>query len=104
MSLPVPNPETIALLQSFGYGIAQNLIASAIVEWKKLKDDRHAQENATWLENFEHSKPLESRIADAVCEAFSQLNLSRARFQIFLSLASDPIFGSELARQILADR
>jgi hypothetical protein len=69
MSFPVPDPETIVLLQSFGYGIAQSLIASAIVEWKKLKDDRLAQENTGWLGNVEHSKALQTRIAQSVIYA-----------------------------------
>jgi len=75
MNIPVPDPETIALLQSFGYGMAQNLISSAIVEWKKLKDDKNAQENTAWLENVEHSKPLEDRVVQSVCEAHRKIDL-----------------------------
>src|SRR5688572_33490555 len=104
MNIPVPDPETIALLQSFGYGIAQNLIASAIVEWKKLKDDRGAQESVTWLAKAEHAKPLENRIGQSVCEALRNLNLTKKQFELLLPLASDPILGGELVRQILADR
>jgi tetratricopeptide (TPR) repeat protein len=103
MSLPVPDPETIALLQSFGYGIAQNLIASAIVEWKKLKDDRQAQDNAAWLSTVEHSKRLETRIGQNVCTAFHRLNLSREHLNLLLPLATDAVLNAELTKQIIAD-
>jgi len=76
----------MALFQSFGYGFAQNLIASAVVEWKKLKDDKHAQESAAWLEKVEHSKPLENRIVETVSEALRNLNLTKAQFELVLPL------------------
>ena len=63
--------ETISLLQGFGYGIAQNLIASIIVEGKKLKDDKRALENAELLEQHDHSKPLENRIVQRICKHFA---------------------------------
>jgi tetratricopeptide (TPR) repeat protein len=97
-------PETISALQGFGYGIAQNLIASLIVEGKKLKDDRKAHERAALLESYEHSKPLEERIAQKVCEGLRNLNLEKQQFELLLPLASDSMIGGELARQILADR
>lgn len=97
------SPEAILTLQGFAYGIAQNLISSAIVEWKKLKDDRKAQENAAWLEKVEHSKPLENRVVQAVCEAFRNSRFTNEQLQLVLPLSSDPLFGSELAQQILAD-
>ena len=98
------DPETILTLQGFAYGIAQNLIASIIVEGKKLKDDRQVLENAALFERHEHSKPLEDRIVQRVCEALRNLNLNKPGFDLLLPLASDAIFGGELARQILADR
>jgi len=56
------------------------------------------------LERHEHSKPLEDRIAQKVCEALRNLNLNKQQFDLLLPLASDPILGGELARQILAER
>lgn len=100
----MPDPETILVLQGFGYGIAQNLIASIIVEGKKLKDDQKALESVALLESHEQSKPIQERIAQKVCEALRNLNLRKQQFELLLPLASDPIFGGELARQILADR
>jgi predicted Zn-dependent protease len=100
----VPDPESIALLQSFGYGIAQNLIASAIVEWKKLRDDGRAQENAVWLENIEHSKTLQTRIAQNVSQALRHLNLSREHLNLLLPLATDTVLNAELAQQIASDK
>ena len=96
--------ETIVVLQGFGYGIAQNLIASIIVEGKKLKDDGKAIESAALLERHENSKPLQDRIARKVCEALRNLHLNKEQFDLLNPLASDPIVGGELARQILTDR
>ena len=98
------DPETITVLQGFANGIAQNLISSAVVEWKKQKDDKKALETATLLEDYEHSKPLEDRIAQKICEAFRNLSLGKQEFNLILPLASDAAFGGELARQILDDK
>src|SRR2546426_5143020 len=98
------DPETTLVLQGFSYGIAQNLIASIIVEGKKLKDDRKALENAALLERHEHSKPIEDRIAQRICEALRNLSLNKQQFELLLPFASDVVFGGNLARQILADR
>jgi hypothetical protein len=97
------SPEAILTFQVFAYGMAQNLISSAIVEWKKLKNDRKAQENAAWLEKVEHSKSLENRMVQAVCEAFRNSRFTNEQFQLVLPLSSDLLFGSDLAQQILAD-
>jgi tetratricopeptide (TPR) repeat protein len=96
--------ETISLLQGFGYGMAQNLISSIIVEGKKLKDDKRAIDNAVLLEQHDRAKPLESRIVQRICDALRDLDLSRQRFESLIPLAADPIFGAELAQQILNDR
>jgi tetratricopeptide (TPR) repeat protein len=98
------NPETVTVIQGFAYGIAQNLIASIIVEGKKLKDDKKAIETVKVLENHEHSKPTEARIAEKVCEALRKLNIGKQEFNLILPLASDAVLGEELARQILEDR
>lgn len=97
------SPETILTLQGFAYGIAQNLISSAIVEWKKTKDDEHSQENAAWLEKVEHSKMLQSRIEQAICRAFQNSKFTTEQFRLMLPLSSDPIFGGELASQLLSN-
>ena len=97
------DPETIALIESSAYGLAQNLIASAIVEWKKLKDDREAQENAAWLEDHEHAKALIDRISQKTALALRQSNLSREHFNLLLPLAQDAVLSSELTKQIIAD-
>jgi tetratricopeptide (TPR) repeat protein len=98
------DPETITVLQGFANGIAQNLISSAIVEWKKQKDDNKALEAATLLEDHEHSKALEERIAQKICDAFRNLSLSEQELNLILPLVSDAVFGGALARQILEDR
>jgi tetratricopeptide (TPR) repeat protein len=98
------DPEEILVLQGFAYGIAQNLISTAIVEWKKRKDDTKALETAMLLENHEHSKPLEERIGQRICQALRNLNLSKQAFSLILPLASDAVIGGELARQILEDK
>src|ERR1700733_6535017 len=100
----MPDPETITVLQGFANGIAQNLISSAIVEWKKQKDDNKALEAATLLEDHEHSKALEERIAQKICDAFRNLSLSEQELNLILPLVSDAVFSGALARQILEDR
>jgi tetratricopeptide (TPR) repeat protein len=104
MNVFAPSPETIALLQSFGHGIAQNLIASAIVEWKKLKDDHRAQESAAWVEDIEHRKSIERRISQSVSQALRDLNIGQADLNVLLPLGSDPVLSAELARQIVSDK
>jgi tetratricopeptide (TPR) repeat protein len=98
------DPGTITVLQGFANGLSQNLIASIIVEGKKLKDDKKALETAMLLEHYEHSKLSEERIAQRVCEALRSLDLGKQEFNLILPLASDPVFGGELALQILEDR
>jgi tetratricopeptide (TPR) repeat protein len=96
--------ETTQSAQSFAYGMAQNLVSSLIVEWKKRKEDRKAQEAAELFERHEHSKSFEARVTQTTCQAFCNLNLSKAQFDILVPSASDPVFGTELARQIIEDR
>ncbi len=95
--------DTISLIQSFSYAISQGLIASAIVEWKKLKDDSQAQENAAWLENVQHSKALNTSISEKINLAFRQLNPSREYLDFLLPLAADPLLNAELTKQIVSD-
>lgn len=94
---------TIELLQSFGYNIGQSLIASAIVEGKKLKDDRAAKEKLAWLSDVEHSKALSVRIQQKICEGLRGTKLLAKEFEVLLPLASDSILSTELARQIISD-
>lgn len=98
------DPATIALLQSFGYDIAKGLIASAIVEGKKLKDDRQAHEMSVWLSEFEHAKALDERIGQKIYRAFQNINLGKKEFELLIPLASDVVLITELVRQLVEDR
>ena len=95
--------EAIATLQNFLYGIAENCIVAATAEWKKLKEDKHAQQNAAWLSKFEHSKAIATRISQKISESMRQLDLSKAESELVLPLASDPVLSADLAQQIVRD-
>jgi hypothetical protein len=90
------SPEAIALLQSFGFDIGKGLITSTIVEWKKIKDDRVAQETADFFSDVDHSKAFIVRIQEKICQGFQQLLASHKYDQLIKELESDPDLLSEL--------
>jgi hypothetical protein len=97
------DPDTTVLLQSFGYDIGKGLITSAIVEWKKLKDDHTAQETANFFDDVNNSKAIAIRVQEKICQGFQQLRLNKQEVEMLLPLASDPLLTTELARQIVSD-
>jgi tetratricopeptide (TPR) repeat protein len=94
---------TAATIASFGYKIGQSFLQSALIEWKKLKDNREAQARVIWLADIEQAKILSERIANKISAAFRAINLTEEEFNLLIPLASDPVLNTELSRLIISD-